>query len=122
MKYSIHIPYKFPSLNEYTNACRSNRYAGAKMKKEAEEVVMWHAIGLPVIDKKVKLHFHWIEKNKKRDLDNVAFAKKFIQDALVKKGILANGDGWKSIIGFTDTFSVDKDKPRVVVVIEEMEN
>ena len=122
MKYSIDIPYKFPSLNEYTNACRSNRYAGAKMKKEAEEAVMWCLLNTPPIHKKVKLHFYWKEQNRKRDLDNIAFAKKFIQDALVKAGVLVNGDGWKSIVGFTDEFFLVHGQAGVTVVIEEMED
>ena len=37
----IEIPEKLPSLNEYINACRSNRYAGAKMKREVEDTISW---------------------------------------------------------------------------------
>ena len=70
----------------------------------------------------VYLRFNWIEPNKRRDKDNIASAKKFIIDALVKSGILEN-DGWKNVIGFSDRFSVDKNNPRIEVEIlteEEM--
>ena len=51
--------------------------------------------------------------------DNIAFAKKFIQDALVKSRVLKN-DGWNDIDGFSDDFRVDKKRPRVEVRIEEI--
>ena len=38
-------------------------------------------------------------------------------DALVKAGVLAN-DGWQEIVSFADRFKVDKDNPRVEVIIE----
>jgi len=47
--------------------------------------------------------FIWIESNKRRDPDNVAFAKKFILDAAQKAGLIEN-DGHKQIAGFTDRF------------------
>ena len=66
------------------------------------------------------LGYTWIEPNRRRDKDNIAFAKKFIQDSLVHAGVLQN-DGWKHIEHFTDDFAVDPKNPRVEVVIEEFE-
>ena len=60
--------------------------------------------------------FRWIEKDKRRDKDNISFAKKFILDALQEADILRN-DGWGEIIGFSDTFAVDKANPRVEVYL-----
>lgn len=68
------------------------------------------------IDGTAELHFRWYEPNRKRDLDNIAFAKKFVLDALVSNGVLI-ADGWKGVSGFTDTFFVDKDNPRIEVDI-----
>lgn len=68
----------------------------------------------------VVIHYTWIEPNRRRDKDNIAFAKKFIQDSLVHAGVLQN-DGWKHIEHFTDDFAVDPKNPRVEVVIEEFE-
>lgn len=107
---------KLPGLNEYIAACRANRYAGAEMKKDAEAVIGWE-IRSQLKDQKfesVSVVFHWYEPNKKRDKDNIAFAKKFVLDALQAAGTLA-GDGWGQVIGFVDKFYIDKQNPRVEV-------
>jgi len=41
-----------------------------------------------------------------------------VQDALVKAGVLAN-DGWQEIVSFADRFGIDKENPRVEIVIEK---
>lgn len=110
-----------PNLNNYTLACRTNRYAGANMKAKAEKIIT-AAITEQIPDvhyeQKAELKFKWYEPNKKRDLDNICFAKKFILDALVtNKTIIA--DGWRGVIGFTDEFYVDKENPRIEVEIIE---
>lgn len=109
---------RLAGLNEYTNANRTNIYAGAKMKSDAEKRIASaiHDCGLKPIHGKVRLQFAWYEKDRRRDLDNVCFAKKFILDSLVRNGIIA-GDGWKTITGFTDEFYVDKENPRIEVQI-----
>ena len=113
----IEIPEKLPSLNEYINACRSNRYAGAKMKREVEDTISWYIQRLPRFSGPVSIDFHWVEKNKKRDLDNVAFAKKFILDALVKCGKLKD-DNRNCVVGFMDTFEYGN-KTKVIMDIRE---
>lgn len=112
---------QLPNLNEYTKACRSNKFLGAKMKKAAEEIITDYILqqlkGVH-FDGTVELSFRWYEPNKKRDLDNVCFAKKFILDALVSNGIIV-ADGWKGVVGFTDRFFVDKENPRIEVDIRK---
>ena len=66
------------------------------------------------------IHYTWVEPNRRRDKDNIAFAKKFVQDSLVRMGVLEN-DGWKQIEYFTDSFAVDPENPRVEVIIEDYE-
>ena len=93
------------------------------MKDENEKIVAFHIAEQLQdihIEKKVHISYKWIEANQKRDLDNIAFAKKFIQDALVQMGTLKN-DGWKNIAGFDDSFDIDKENPRIIVTIEELE-
>lgn len=106
-------------LNEYTRACRGNKYTGAKMKKEAQELIGWHIMeqlkGIH-FDAPVRMAFRWYEPNRKRDLDNICFAKKFILDALVAHGVIG-GDGWKYVTGFTDEFFVSS-KPRIEIDID----
>ena len=110
-----------PGLNEYTSANRSNRYVGAKMKMEAEQLIGW-SIRQQIKDVSfqdpVYIRFKWIEKNRKRDLDNIAMAKKFIIDALVRHKIIVS-DGWSGVIGFEDVFDVDHEDPRIEVSIYE---
>lgn len=118
MMYVAEIKLKLPSLNEYINACRSNKYVGAKLKKDIENDIMWYLTKLPTFDDSVKIHFHWVENNKRRDLDNVCFAKKFILDALVKSGKLQD-DNRKIVTAFTDTFSYGKEA-KVIIEISEV--
>ena len=113
---------KLAGLNDYTRACRSNRYIGAKMKADAEAKItecIKQQIPNVHFDGTVELKFRWYEPNKKRDLDNVCFAKKFILDALVSNRTIV-ADGWKGVIGFTDEFFVDKNNPRIEVEILEV--
>lgn len=112
------IPLKLPSLNEYINECRKNRYAGGKMKRQVETDIMWFLKKLPVYEKPIKIHFHWIEDNKRRDLDNVAFGKKFILDSMVKAGRLKD-DNRRYVTGFTDTFEYGKEAKVIIEVTEE---
>ena len=114
---------QLPTLNEYTNASRANKYGSAAIKKNVERSLQWEIkmqLGNWHTDRPVFLVFEWYEKNQRRDKDNVAFAKKFIQDALVKAGVL-QGDGWKHVTGFIDLFEIDKDRPRVEVSIMEVQ-
>jgi Holliday junction resolvase RusA-like endonuclease len=101
------IDAKLPSLNDYTKACRSSRYEGARMKREIEQEIGWyiciakrkgtlHAVKMPVV-----VRFKWYERTRKRDADNIASAKKFILDALVESGILPD-DSRKFVVGFSD--------------------
>ena len=110
---------RLPGLNEYTEANRAHRQRGATLKRRTENRIMLfaQAARLPVLDGPVFVSFAWHEPNRRRDADNVAFAKKFILDALVRCGILAD-DGRKHVIGFADSFAVDPADPRVVVTLE----
>ena len=113
------IDLKLPSLNEYICACRVNRYKGARMKSDYECAIGLFINELPVFSNPVRIDFTWVEENKRRDLDNVAFAKKFILDALVKFGKLKD-DNRKIVTGFTDKFTYDK-KACVILEIHEIE-
>lgn len=114
----IEIPLKLPSLNEYIDACRANKYAGAKMKKNIEEAIGWFINPLPRFESPVTISFHWIESNKRRDYDNIAFAKKFILDSLVKCHKLKD-DNRRFVTSFTDTFEIGE-QTKVIIDIERM--
>lgn len=108
---------KLPSLNEYVNACRSNRFQGGKMKKDLENDIGVYIAKLPRFEKPVKIHFHWVEGNKRRDLDNIAFAKKFILDSMVKNGKLLD-DNRKFVTAFTDTFEYSNETKVILEITE----
>ena len=116
----IEIPFRLPSLNQYINECRKNRYAGAKMKKEVEQDIAWYINQLPKYQNPIKIHFTCVEGNKRRDLDNVCFAKKFILDSMVKAGKLKD-DNRNYVSGFKDTFEYGKET-KVILEIEEVQN
>ena len=87
----IEIPFRLPSLNEYIKASKVIKgkwNAGNQMKQDKQKDIMMYLNKLPKYEKPIKIHFHWIEENKRRDLDNVCFAKKFILDSMVKAGKL----------------------------------
>lgn len=114
----VEIPLKLPSLNDYTKMCRADgRYAN-KVKQNLEQQIGFFLIQLPRFERPVKIHFTWVESNKRRDLDNICFAKKFILDAMVKYGKLKD-DNRKCVTGFTDEFEYS-DKNKVVLEIEEL--
>lgn len=118
---SFVIPGRLDGLNEYTKACRSGSWqAGARMKKRNEDKVC-KAIRdahLVPMNPPVSLTVIWVNENRRRDKDNTRFAVKFIQDALVGEGIIPN-DKWDTVTPY-DGYEIDKDNPRVVVIIQEV--
>ncbi len=114
------IPIKFASLNEYVNMCRSNRYMASGYKKRVEQEISTYIEDLPRFEKPVELEFYWIEKNNRRDYDNIAFAKKFVLDALVRNGKLKD-DNRKCVVGFTDRFGKG-DETVLALTIREVES
>lgn len=122
MEYLLTIPGTLPSLNQYIAAERSNRYKAAKMKREAQDriiIAVRQCMRGVHIDNPVMLDYLWVVRNKRTDRDNITFAKKFVQDALVQCGVLKD-DGWKYVVGFSDRFEVDRSNPRIEVKIMEV--
>lgn len=107
------------SLNKYIDAERSNRFMGAKIKKEQTRLVEWEikSSKMEPIEGKCDFVFTWRYKNRKQDPDNISFAQKFIFDALVKQGIIGN-DGWAEVGTISHFFEVDKE-PSITVKISE---
>lgn len=106
--------------NAFIAGLNRSRWIGAGIKRdETSRVAMEirHNRDIqPVQNYPVRIIYHWYSKDRRKDIDNVAFAKKFINDALVDTGILKN-DGRKCISGFEDFFYIDKEHPRVMVEI-----
>lgn len=121
MVYKLTIQDRLPGTNEYSQAQRGGVHAGSKLKHETEEWIGWHIRaqmnGLQ-IKNPVSIVYIWVEENTRRDKDNIRQGEKFIQDALVKMGVL-KGDGWKHIRSSHSEFTVDANRPRVEVILIE---
>lgn len=113
------VPGPLPGLNEMigqAKGCggRGSRYA--RIKDQWTQTCCLHALAAWL--KRVEscyLKFHWIERNRQRNPDNIAAAKKYILDGLVLAKVLDN-DGWSQVIGWVDSFEVG-DKPGVRVTL-----
>ena len=121
MKVKVTIPCEMVDLNTYINAERANKFIAAKIKKEqtnmAAQCTISQTRGIQ-IQKPVDVSFIWYSKNKKKDPDGIAFAKKFILDGMVISGLLPQ-DSQRWIKSFHDDFDVDKGYPRVEITLEE---
>ena len=124
MEYKFTIDGRLPSLNEFIAKNRSRAVMGNRMKQESQRLVEAHImrdLRKVHIDKPVFIEYTFYEPNKKRDLDNISsYAHKVIQDALVESGVLHN-DSWHYVVGFSDSFEIDKENVRIEVVIKEVE-
>lgn len=122
MKYKFEIHRKLPSLNDYINKINRNRYAGNKFKQDIQEDICWEIKtqlkGLK-IERPVILHITWIEENKRRDIDNVYSAVKYIQDALVKMQVIKN-DNSKCIVDVKNNIEYAQESKIIVVLEEEL--
>lgn len=125
MKYVLTIPGKLHNLNDYISAERSNRYVGAQMKKADQNIIVHYAkkqLKGVSIERPVFMEYTWYEANRQRDKDNISsFGRKVIQDSLVRARVL-RGDGWNYIEGFSDRFEVDRENPRIEILIREVES
>lgn len=122
MEYKLIIYGRLCSLNEYIKAERTNRYKGAKIKRDNETIIMAsikQQLRGVKINNPVHMDYLWVVPDKRTDRDNIVFARKFIQDALVNAAVLKD-DGWKYVVGFSDKFEVDKENPHIEVFIKEI--
>ncbi len=115
------VPGPLPGLNELLAAAKSGRGKGnaySRLKSAWTDAVIYacRAAKLKKAER-VRLHFLWLERDRRRDPDNVAAGgRKLVLDGLVKAGVLP-GDGWKNVVGWSDSFATG-DTPGVSVLIE----
>lgn len=124
----LSIPGRLPGANEHINACKASPREGNKLKRETQNIICWHikkllnkqAAGPNTLPfEKVYIEIKFVERNKKRDLDNIAFATKYIFDALQQMKIIQN-DGWKVVTGYQVSYDVDKNNPRIEVLVKNI--
>lgn len=110
--------------NKYIDGERKNRFIGSKMKREATEYVCTVVIqamqnGIQ-FDWPVKLSFDWYLPDKRIDMDNWSFLKKFIfdgmQTAKYKRRPFLDNDNFANIhLGYDESFEVDRVNPRLEI-------
>ena len=121
MVHEFVIGQRLPSLNDYIDACRFNKYQAAAFKKRVDSLICFEIrLQLKVhIKKPVIVHLHFVEENRKRDVDNVYSASKYILDALVKRKVLEN-DNPKHVVDIKYSHEYAKES-KVIVKLEEIE-
>lgn len=83
-------------MNEYVRSCRANKYSGAEFKRSIEALIGYSITRgiskgtLKPIDKPCEIYIDWHEATRRRDVDNIQSAQKFILDALQHCGIIKN--------------------------------
>jgi Holliday junction resolvase RusA-like endonuclease len=117
MSEALTIEGELTDLNTYINAERSNRFIGAKLKKENTEKVI-AAIkkqNFKIIGHKTEVHFYWYSKNHRKDFDNIEFSQKFIWDGLVRAGVLKDDNQINTPARRIHNHIIEKDAPRIVI-------
>lgn len=118
MEGRVKIPFKLPSLNDYIRAERTHRQIAAKMKRKVQDDIGWYINALPVFENPVIVDFEWLEMTKRRDLDNIDFAKKFILDAMVECGKIKD-DSQKYVRALNNVVTIG-DEAGVIVTVREI--
>ncbi len=112
----------FPTLNDIL-LTKSSNYKGKynDMKKKFEGIVAKHvkAQTQPIegslpLKRKIRMQLVWYVDAKRKDLDNIDAARKFINDALVELGIILK-DNLTIYTEHEALVAIDKNFPRVVV-------
>lgn len=120
MTYKFEIRRRLPSLNDYIHKINRNRFVGNKFKQDIQNEICWEIktqLKNLKINKPVILHITWIEENKRRDVDNVYSAVKYIQDVLVQMQVIKN-DNSKNIVDVRHNIQYEK-QSKVIVELEE---
>ena len=113
----VMIDYKFESINQYINKCRTNYYLANKTKQKETTISSMMFSKIPKIEKyPIELIFYWHIKNKVSDLDGRL--PKNIIDGLVRAKKIKD-DNVKYIQKITHIYIEDK-KDYVEVEIKEM--
>lgn len=116
----IIITGRLPGRNEAENAARTHWARGAKLKKEATELVAWECKTQHVqkIDGEVIVEVTFYERDRRRDADNVLGGLKYILDGLVVAGVLTD-DSRKYVELKINPVEVDKTDPRIEVFLHK---
>ena len=122
MKQRFVINTKMPTLNEMIRRDRTNRYAGAELKKRYQLYVSAciRQAKLTPVKQAQWILYEYHESSKRRDKDNVsAFARKVINDALQTTGIIPK-DNNEWVAGLSEVFVYDKTDKIIVTLVDHI--
>jgi Holliday junction resolvase RusA-like endonuclease len=119
------IPGRLPGLNEIISSVKIRKGRNSRYEREKREITFFlcRIIQAEKVSKfkKCRIGFRWVEPDRKRDIDNISAGKKYILDALVWAGVIAD-DSWKCVRGFLhEEFVCDHRNPGVWVRLEEID-
>lgn len=107
------VVFKFKSLNEVINESKQHWSKYSKVKEKLNNTISLQCPKLN-IDYPIDIIFEWHPKDKRKDHDNIAFNKKYILDAMTKKGTI-NVDTQKVVKNFRDNFIYDSKEDFVII-------
>lgn len=88
----ITIPGELCDLNKYIDDQRTHYHVGNKTKQRETkrcELAFWeHRLALKRLKLPLNFRFTFFCKNRRKDKDNIDFAKKFIFDGMINAGII----------------------------------
>lgn len=114
---SFTIPNRLASYGELVATCANNSEALRRREAHNIKLVNW-ALGqaeIIPIRRRCSIHIHWVEPTSSRRHAHVATAAVFIEQALLKAGVIRDP---LQIENIYSTFAVNADNPRVEVTIE----
>lgn len=116
------IPGIPPNLNQHR---RMTHWQLRKVKQEWEEVVQWVVKTCPCpafpLDKSVITYRFYFKDRRERDITNLYGCVKFLEDGLVKAGVIVD-DSMNHTYPLVIPGGIDRKRPRVEIVVKEMEN
>ena len=114
------LPIRRPIMT--TNEARSQHWRNAHRAKHETEALVRSALvraRIRTLAPPIAVSVTWYAPNLiRRDSDSVDFTKKAVLDALVKTGVIPDDD-WKHVIGASTAVQLDRDNPRIEIVLEE---
>lgn len=122
------IPHRLPGLNDFIAELnkRSGRYNPANiLKRDTQEMIRFYAVQamnagtLRRVERPCEVFITWQEENKRRDVDNVESAVKFILDALIGVVIMGDSPRYVKQIYHTVTYG---EHSKVTVEFKEAHN
>lgn len=130
-KVILYIPLYMPGFNETLELAKQQKrvkgkggkwggyspYHIMKNKLCSDIAMIIRAQFRSLLEKRYAFRFIWIRINRRKDPDNICFAKKFVMDGIVESKIMKD-DRWRQVGEFKDNFAKGE-RDGVVVEITE---